>query len=223
MRTLKNLIRNPITRNVSITLLVFLMLLSTPTMVSADSLTVEMNKYPSTYNLGDSISISGTATPNASVSIKILDPSNTTKVESEVQVASDGNYWVSYIYTLKVTDLPGTWRVNVLDLSSNEKNETTYEVISIFERIEALEGQLASLKSQIKTLNNTIETLETLVKDLSYSQSVAETSSLITYGAIAISVVSWALSIVAITKYLQKRYIYKRLVGKTEKSKTRRR
>jgi len=69
--------------------------------LASDSLSVMMNKSPSIYNIGDSISITGfNATPNALVSIKIFDSGNIIKAESEVQVASDGAYWVSYIYTL---------------------------------------------------------------------------------------------------------------------------
>jgi len=97
--------------------------------------------------------------------------------------------------------MPGKWRVNVLDLSSNDTVETTFEVISFSERIEALEGQLSSLQRQINTLNNTIEALEASVKDLSYNQAAIETSSLINYGAIAISAMLLGLSIM-ITKYL---------------------
>ena len=226
-KNLKNLVRYPITRNVYIILLVFLMLLSTPTMVSADSLTVEMNKYPSIYNIGDSISISGTATPHASVSIKILDPSNTTKVESEVQVASNGNYWISSIYTLKVIDLPGTWRVIVYDLSSNETMGTVFDAIAIEDRLKTLENQLTSLQNQVQTLNGTAKALETSVEDLLSRLSAAETSSatlsMIAYEAIVTSIASVALSFVAITQYLQKRNIYNRLAGKTKKDKTGRR
>jgi len=203
------------------------MLLSTPAMVSADSLTVEMNKYPSTYDIGDSVFIEGTATPNASVFIRILDPNNVTKVDSEVPVASDGSYWMEDGYVLKVTDEPGTWRVNVYDLSSNETVETVFDVVAIEDRLKTLGDQLTSLQNQVQTLNGTIETLEASVEDLLSRLSEAEASSatlsMIAYGAIATSVASVALSIVAITQYLKKRNIYNRLTGRTKKDKTRRR
>jgi peptidoglycan hydrolase CwlO-like protein len=215
-----------IARNASLMLLAILILLSnTLTMVSANSLSVKMNKSPPTYNIGDSISISGTATPNASVSIKILDPNNTIKVESEVNVASNGNYSVSNVYTLKVTDVAGTWRVNVSDLSSHETAEAVFNVVAIEDRLKTLEDQLTSLQNQVQTLNGTIETLETSVEDLSSRLSAAETLSatltMYFYGAIATSIASVALSIVAITQYLKKRSIYNRLTGKTKKAKRR--
>ena len=223
MRSTFYFIRNPTVRNAFLTLLaILIMLSSTPAMVLADSLTVEMNKMPPNYNIGDSVSMAGTATPNASVFIRIFDPSNTIKVESEVQVASDGNYSVLYIYTIKVTDLPGTWRVNIYDLSSNETAEAIINVVALWERLKILEDQLIVFQNKIQTLNGTVETLETSVKDLSSRLSTIEASSRIAYGAIAISVLSAALSIVAITQYLQKRNIYNRLTGKTKKDKIRR-
>jgi hypothetical protein len=209
-------------------LLAILILLSnTLVAVSANSLSVKMNKSPPTYNIGDSISISGTATPNASVSIKILDPNNTTKVESKVQVASDGNYSVSDVYTLNVTDMAGTWRVNVLDLSSNETANTVFDVVAIGDRLETLGNQLTSLQNQVQALNGTIGSLGASVEDLSSRLSAAETLSatltMYLYVAIAASIASVALSIVAITQYMKKRSIYNRLTGKTEKGRTRRR
>jgi len=240
---LQNLARNPGARNASLVLLEILIVLSaTPAMASAESLSVKTDK--DTYNIGDSVSISGTATPNASVSIKLRDPSNATKVESEAQVAFDGSYSMESIYILKAIDEPGMWRVNVCDLSSNETVEAIFEVVALWERLETLEGQLAALQNetqalegtveiletqlahlqnQTQTLEGTVETLETSVEGLSSRLSAAETSSMIAYVAIGMSVVSVVLSIVAITRYLQKRDIYRRLVGKTERGRIRRR
>ena len=199
------------------------MLAATPAIASANSLTIQLNKIPPNYNIGDSVSISGTATPNALISIKLLDPNNATKVESEVQVASDGNYSIGAIYILKVTDEPGTWRVNVFDLSSNETAEAIFEAVPLWERLNTLESQLASLQNQIQTLNGTIENLETSVENLSSRLSDIESLSKVIYGAIAIAVIAAVISIVALTRYLQKRNIYRKLVGKTEKSKIKRR
>jgi hypothetical protein len=219
-RSLKNLIRNA-----THTLITFLIILSgRQAIVSADSLTVEMNKYPTTYNIGDSVSITGTATPNASVSIKILDPNNVTKVASEVPVAFNGNYWMEDGYILKVTDESGTWRVIVHDLSSNKIEEVVFIVVAIEDRLKTLGDQLTSLQNKVQTLNVTIEILKTSVENLSSRLSAAETSSatlsMITYGTLATSTMSIALSIMAITLYFQKRNIYNRLIGKTKKDKT---
>jgi hypothetical protein len=178
-------------------------------MVSADSLTVKTNKYPSTYNIGDSISISGTAAPNTLVSITILDPNNTTKDEGGVHVPSNGNYSLLYAYTLEETDLPGTWRVNVKDLSSNETMETTFQVTTLWERLEAIEGQLAGLQNSVENLSSRLSAIESL--------------SMVIYGAIATSIIAAVISIMALTRYLQKRNIYNRLTGKTKKDKTGRR
>lgn len=211
--TSQKMARNLAARNASLVLLAILMMLSvTLATASANSLSVETDK--DTYNMGDSVSVFGTATPNASASIELIDPSNVTKAESEVQVASDGNYSKEDIYTLKVTDEPGTWRVSVCDLSSNETVEATFEVVALWEwletlesqlaslqnKTETLESQLASLQNQTQTLEGTVETLETLVEDLSSRLSAAETSSMIAYGAIVTSVVAVALSVVAITR-----------------------
>jgi len=221
---LQNQTLNPTVRNSSLTLLAILtMLVAAPAIASANSLTVEVNKSPPTYNIGDSISISGTATPNASVSIKLLNPSNTTKVESEGQVASDGNYSIGAIYTLKIIDEPGMWKVNVYDSSANITAETTFEVIALWERLEALEGQLASLQNQTQTLENAIQTLNTSVENLSSRLSAIESLLMVIYGAIATAVAAAVISIVALTRYLQKRDIYRRLVGKPKKGKIGRR
>ena len=56
-------------RRISLSLLTIIVLLLNTISVSANSLTVEMNRYPSNYNTGESIAIFGWATPNASVSI----------------------------------------------------------------------------------------------------------------------------------------------------------
>ena len=211
--TSRKMARNLAARNASLVLLAILMMLSvTLATASANSLSVETDK--DTYNMGDSVSVFGTATPNASASIKLFDPSNVTKSENETQVTSNGNYSIEDIYVLKVTDEPGTWRVNVCDLSSNETAEATFEVIALWEwletlesqvanllnKTETLEAQLASLQNQTQTLEGTVETLETLVEDLSSRLSAAETSSMIAYGAIVTSVVAVALSVVAITR-----------------------
>jgi hypothetical protein len=185
-------------------------LVAAPTITSANSLTVEMNKSPPTYNIGESISISGTATPNASVSIKIFDPSNITKVESESQAAPDGNYTMETIYTLELLDKPGTWKLNVYDSSTNETVETPFEVVSVWEKIEALESQLTSLQNQTQTLTTSVE-------NFSSRLSTIESLLIVIYGAIATSVIAAVISIVALTRYLQKRSIYKKLVGKSKK------
>jgi len=198
--------RNLVARNAFLVVLaILMMLLVTPSIVSANSLSVETDK--DAYNIGDSISISGTATPNASISIKLFDPSNVTKAENETQVTSNGNYSIEDIYVLKVTDEPSTWRVSVRDLSSNETAGATFEVVALCEWIETLESQVANLlnqtetlETQITSLQNETETLESLVEDLSSRLSAAETSSMVAYGAIVMSVVSVALSIVAITR-----------------------
>jgi hypothetical protein len=215
---LRNKTRNLTVRNSSVTVLaIIIMLVTTPATALANSLKVEMNKSPATYNLGESISISGTATPDASVSIKILDPSNVTKVESDGQVASDGNYTMETIYTLELLDEPGTWKLNVYDLSTNETVETTFEVLSLWERLEALESQLTSLKNQTQTHESTIQTLTTSVENLSSRLSTMESLLTVIYGAIVTSVIAAVISIVALTQYLQKRSIYRKIVGKSRK------
>jgi hypothetical protein len=220
----QNQTRNSTVRNSFLTsLAILIMLVATPAIASVNSLTVKMNKSPATYNIGDSISISGTATPNASVSIKILDPSNTTKVESEGLVASDGNYSMEAIYTLKITDEPGTWKVNVYESSTNETAETTFEVVAVWERLETLEGQLANLQNETQTLESKVQTLKTSVDNLSSRLSAIESLTMVIYGAMVTAVIAAVISVVALTQYLQKRNIYRKLVGKTEKGKTRRR
>jgi hypothetical protein len=215
------LARDLIARNASLVLLAILVLLSNKLVaVSANSLSVEVNKSPPTYNIGDSISITGTATPNASVSVKVLDPNNTTKVESEVQVASQGNYSVSDVYTLNVTDPAGMWRVDVLDLSSNETADAVFDVVAIGDRLKTLGDQLISLQSQVQNLNGTIGTLSS---KLSTVETLSATLTMYLYVAMAASIASLALGIVAITQYLRKRSIYNRLTGKTEKGRTKRR
>ncbi len=201
-----------------------IMLLGTLTVASAGSLSVQTNK--NTYNIGDPVSISGTATPNASVYVKIIDPSGVLKVERELQTGSQGAYLAEGIYLLKVADEPGLWKTNVHDPSSNETVEKTFEVVAIWERLGNLENQIASLQNQTQRLEEEVETLKTSVENLLSSLSSMEaalsTTTYIAYGAIAASAAFAVISLAALMEYFRKRGIYRRIVGKTEKAKTRR-
>ena len=212
--SLQNLFGKPTGRNVSILALAVLVMLSTtPAMAASNSLSVVTDKY--TYNIGDPIYVSGTATPNASVVVTLLDPSNVTVVVSQVQVASNGNYSIGTPYSLKMTDGAGFWIVVAYDTSSNKTAKASFDVVSLWERIQMLESDLSSLRNQtqtlggqitvlqndIQTLNGTVGTLEASVGNLSSSLSAAEsTSSIIAYGAIAVSIFLVVLSIVAMRR-----------------------
>ena len=207
---MKNPLQDPIgkrtSRIISILLLAVLVMLSnTPAIAAENSLSVVTNK--DTYNIGDSIYVSGKATPNASVVFTLLSPSNITVAVSQTQVPSSGNYSIVKLYTLKVTDEVGFWLAVVYDTSSNKTAKVSFEVVSIWDRILILESQLSNLQGQTQALEeerivlqNDIQTLNSTVGTLSSRLSTAEFSSIFAYGAIAISIFSLVLSIWAVRK-----------------------
>ena len=207
---MKNPLQDPIgkrtSRIISILLLAVLVMLSnTPAIAAENSLSVVTNK--DTYNIGDSIYVSGKATPNASVVFTLLSPSNVTVAVSQTQVASSGNYSTDNLYALKATDEAGFWLAVVYDTSSNKTAKASFEVVSLWNRILILESQLSYLQGRTQelederiVLRNDIQALNSTVGTLSSRLSAAELSSIFAYGAIAISIFSVALSIWAVRK-----------------------
>jgi hypothetical protein len=210
---LQNLIGRPAGRNVlMLSLVVLLMLSTTPVMALGNPPSVVTNK--NTYNIGDPIYVTGTATPNASVKITLLDPSNATVVAIQTQVASGGNYSTGRLYTLKVTDEAGNWSVVAVDTSSNMTGKASFGVVSVWDRISQLEDQnqklnstvvylndqLTYLSDQVVVLQNDTQTLNSTVGTLSSRLSAAEISSTFAYGAIVISILAVFVSYWAVRK-----------------------
>ena len=212
-KTLQDMIGKPTGRNVFVLLLAVLVMLSTtPAMALENSLSVVTNK--KTYNIGDPIFVSGTATPNASVEITLLNPSNVTVTTTQTQVASGGNYSTGSLYTLKVTDGAGNWSVVAHDTASNITAKASFKVVSVWDRISQLEDQLSHLNSTVVyledqvtylsgqniALQNDTQTLNSTVGTLSSRLSAAELSSTFAYGAIVISIFAVFVSYWAVRK-----------------------
>jgi len=82
----------------------------------------------SNYAAGDNLSVSGTTTAIALISIQVFDPSNVRKAVSQAVSDADGIYSASNIYKFSSKDTGGTWKVSVYDASSAETAEATFTV-----------------------------------------------------------------------------------------------
>ncbi|MCS7119813.1 MAG: hypothetical protein RMJ07_06755 [Nitrososphaerota archaeon] len=207
----------------TIALVFFLMLSIGSTINHAGSLSIQTDK--GVYNIGDYISVFGTADPNASLSIRIFDPSGLLKANVSAVADINGTYSAQAIYMLRLTDEPGDWNIQLFSAASNGTAQKSFKVIPIWERIESLGNEISELRSITDMLRERVADLEALVNSLSSGmvgvQSTLSWLTYLIYGAIAVSAVSAVVSTLALLQYLRKREVYMRIVGKTEKPKRR--
>lgn len=99
------------TNKLILPMLITLMLVSVTTPAFAEAITVATDK--DSYVLGETILISGTATPNAAITIRLYNPAGALVAIEQAMSDPTGAYvakiitskaWVEGIYTLKVTD-----------------------------------------------------------------------------------------------------------------------
>ena len=82
-------------------------------MVFASPITASTDQ--ETYLAGDSLSVTGTATASAQVSIQIFDPSDIRKGVAQVEADDAGAFSASNIYTFTDTSDAGDWTVKAYD------------------------------------------------------------------------------------------------------------
>lgn len=112
-------------RKYAIFFLASLILISTTLSASSASpITVTPDKL--LYNVGDSISVTGTATPNAYVTIQLYDAQNLRKAVAQTQTTSEGIYIKTNLYTFTGKDKPGDWKVTVYDSVRHESSEAIF-------------------------------------------------------------------------------------------------
>jgi hypothetical protein len=178
--------------------LLVLVALSIPRAAALDSLSIVTNS--DLYNLGDPISVAVAGPSTTTGSVTLFDASNRTIAQRQVQISGGDSSVFVEIYTLNVTDQPGTWRATVFDSSSNESSETTFEVVPIWDRILALDDRVTDLQAKLSTQNDTINSLQGSIDDLSSRMSAAGLSSSVAYLAVAISILSVILTIANMRK-----------------------
>ena len=67
------------------------------------------------YKAGDSLTVSGTATPNALVSIQLFDPNGKRKAIAQATSNIKGVWLATNIYTFSTTDKDGTWTIKAYE------------------------------------------------------------------------------------------------------------
>jgi hypothetical protein len=87
-------------------------------MVFANPITVSPNQ--ETYATGEKLSVTGTATPNAQVSIQIKDPSDIRKGVAQTQADDTGAYSASDVFTFVATSAAGAWTVTAYDSTAGD-------------------------------------------------------------------------------------------------------
>ncbi len=81
------------------------------------------------YKAGESLTVSGTATPNTDITIQLFDPANRRIAIAQATANSEGAYTATNIYTFSGVDPSGTWTVKVYDPAANEWAEATLSLI----------------------------------------------------------------------------------------------
>ncbi len=104
--------------------LLLIILLSIIPVTLASPVTVTTDK--TLYKIGDSISVTGSATPNAYITIQLFDPQGLRAAIGQTQASTEGSYSKLGIYRFTGTDTPGEWRIFVLDATRQESSETIF-------------------------------------------------------------------------------------------------
>ena len=110
---------------------VYLLSLLALTMVivplAAAALTVTTDK--AEYVPGDTLVVSGTATPNSAVTIRVYSPGDTTEALDQASVDGNGAYSATNVLVWQHTDrFPyGTYRISAVDASNGDTTEITVE------------------------------------------------------------------------------------------------
>jgi len=78
------------------------------------------------YKAGEVLAVSGTATPNALVSIQLFDPNGKRVAITQADADSTGAYSATNIYTFSKEDTTGTWTVKAYDSAADKWAETTF-------------------------------------------------------------------------------------------------
>jgi len=81
------------------------------------------------YKAGESLTVSGTATPNTDVTIQLFDPANRRIAIAQATANSEGAYTAANIYTFSGVDPSGTWTVKAYDPAADEWAEATLNLI----------------------------------------------------------------------------------------------
>ncbi len=105
---------------------VTILLASIATVAFAAPISVMADK--TSYNSGEAVSVTGTATPDTWISIQLYNPNGMRMAISQVQSGSDGAYSVSKIYTFTTADVSGIWKVEAYDSSAVETAQKTFTV-----------------------------------------------------------------------------------------------
>lgn len=92
----------------------------------ANPITVSTDK--DTYVAGEKLSVTGTATPNAYISVQVFDPNDVRKAVAQTQADEDGAYSASEIYTFTETSVAGVWTVTAYDSAADESASATFIV-----------------------------------------------------------------------------------------------
>ena len=78
------------------------------------------------YKAGEVLAVSGTATPNALVSIQLFDPNGKRVAITQADADSTGAYSATNIYTFSKEDTTGTWTVKAYDSAADKWAEATF-------------------------------------------------------------------------------------------------
>jgi hypothetical protein len=114
-------------RKILPTLFVALLALALATAPILGNPTITVVPGKTSYQAGDSFSVSGSAAASKAVSIQLLNPAGTRIAIAQVTSAADGTYSKTGIYTFGATDALGTYTVKVY--CSGESAEATFSVV----------------------------------------------------------------------------------------------
>lgn len=141
-------------------------------LASASPITVKPEK--DSYNAGETLNVSGTASAGASVSIQLFNPDGKRIAIAQAEADTTGKYSAKGVYTFGVGDKSGTWTVKAYDPVTGEWAEykLTLGVIitppptTLEGRVAELEKKVAALENQVSDLSNTVKTLTSKVASL---------------------------------------------------------
>lgn len=142
-------------------------------LASASPITVNAEK--DSYDAGETLNVSGVASPGALVSIQLFDPDNVRKAIAQAEANSTtGEYSIIGLYTFDVADKSGTWTIKAYDSVTGEWAEDTVTlgvvtpptVKTLEERVSELEEKVATLESQVSDLSSTVADLESKITTL---------------------------------------------------------
>jgi membrane-bound inhibitor of C-type lysozyme len=167
-----------ITKQTPLSFFVALMLLAAALAVPLAFAAPTVSTDKASYSPGDALSVSGTATADAIVSIQVFDPDGTRVAIAQATAGTDGAYSAT-VYTFKTADSAGTWTVKAYQGGVTAETTVTFTTEAVtpptVTPTTELEKKVAILEDEVDTLSGTITSLKKTVSDLESQVADIET------------------------------------------------